>query len=153
LAITPEEAKNIESIEFNGIDVDDEFGKHWLRIFSGPTFTRPCDPTFHRLSFDKCNFSDDGVYIFHNVHVADIAIKNCGITVDQAEVILHGVDPYSVGSIDLSYNDFEKEQDRFYEVICRTIGCGGMGLNTLDLRGNKLSPDAYKDLYVGKVLF
>jgi hypothetical protein len=168
LKITPEEAKDIKSIEFVGhgnkpgerFVIDNEIAEHWFTVFPSPAVDRGSDSdllpghVFDSISLDKCTFSQDGVYIFYNIVVKNVAIKNSDITAAQVDTILRGIEPYSIHTIDLSHNrNLQKEEDRLYKSVCTHIGGGRMALETLDLRGNDFARDMYKDVSVGEILF
>jgi hypothetical protein len=145
LAITPEQAKGIRDISFNGQNVDESFCEHWCTLFSGLSF--------NRLVFDECSFDKNSFFIFEGVIVANLMATRCGIETSQVGEILRAIDPYSIRNVDFSFNTLNNDGGNLYSILCKYVGGGRMHLNTLDLRGNSLSEFLYDTKNISRILF
>jgi hypothetical protein len=133
LDMTQERAKEVKSIGFEGVDIDQKIYEHWAMLFVFNNY-------FDVVSFYLCNFLDCSFNIFDGLAVSNLTIKNCELDSAKARDVLRKIDHFSIRDIDFSYNKIATNE-AFFEEGLRNDVFGIMGINNFDLRGNEFSKD------------
>jgi hypothetical protein len=143
-ALTSEQVKCIKSISFEKQDVDYAFCSHFCVLAIGHNFDN--------IDFSHSTFTDEALNILNGSTSISLKLTNCSITASNADEILRYVCPYSIKSIDFSYNKLG-EQEAVFEQVLRSRVFGAMRLNVLNLKENGFSADfisrtlSYNKLY------
>lgn len=113
LAISPEEAREIKSISFEGIEIDSAF----VEEFYSKMYHH-----FDNLSFKNCTLTEGRSFsdLFDSEYpVVNFEIVNCGISIEDAGTVLSLINPYLVKRINLSGNGFEEQRSLFEREILK----------------------------------
>lgn len=134
LAISPEEANEIKSISFEGIEIDYDFSEHFRSIIENG---------LESIIFKGCRLASDCRYsdLFdYTMGVTNLEIVDCKIRLDDLNELLYRTNPHSVRTIRLSGNDLGKYGLSFEEILKKRV-FGRMCLDKLDLIGEVLGSD------------
>jgi hypothetical protein len=134
LAMSLEQAVDIKSISFNGVEIDSDFTSHFSQVMNHH---------IDSLIFDSCRLAMSSNYsglIDYDQPIVDLAIVDCNIVFEDLKEVLLRISPYTVRRINLSNNGFMHDAKAFEQLLEDRV-FGTMALDTLELRENGFSSD------------
>ncbi|MDR2723959.1 MAG: hypothetical protein LBB25_01990 [Holosporaceae bacterium] len=146
-AITPEEARDIKSIKFDGIEINSSFVS---------SFYSAMYHCIDSLSFNNCTLIENCFFsdLFDSEYpVVDFAIVNCAISIKDASLVLSLINPHLVRIIDFSKNGFGGHEILFENEILKKRIYGRMCLDAFILKESGFSSNFVDRITQHNIIF